>query len=227
MTESPISKEENISLFPIPGSVSLPFSLVPLHIFEPRYRKMISDSVAQKRRIGVAHTKRIIAPSKNSPLATPDEILSTNQETYESFPVFSAGFAEILETLPDGRMIIQIQMDSRYEIIEELQQIPYKIVRCRSFEDLDKDQTTAISESRELRVQLDKKILALGDDRLAPLKAYVSSPEWQSMSTQEYSFLIYSLIILEPNILQNVLELRSAPERISYLLDLLSHPTLQ
>lgn len=219
------SNEVEISLFPIPGSVSLPFSVVPLHIFEPRYRKMITDSVEQKRRIGVAHAIREIAPSKSAPDATIEEVLNTNQETYEAHPVFSAGFAEILEKLPDGRLIVQIQMDSRYEIIEELQQVPYKVVKCRPFE--DQSQTESLEEAKRLRALLDERLLKIGDERLAPMRRYVQSPEWKTLSTLEYSFLIYSLVILDPDILQNVLELKSATDRISYLLDVLGNPVYQ
>jgi Lon protease-like protein len=223
MTSAMTDSAVEISLFPIPGSVSLPYSLVPLHIFEPRYRKMVIDSVEQNRRIGVAHTKRIISASKTPPGATPEEILSQNQESYEAFTIFSAGFVEILEKLPDGRMIIQIQMDSRYEISEELQQVPYKIVRCKPYV----DETSDLEEAKKLRKQLDSRIASLPNGETAPMKKYIESPEWKTLSTEEYSFLIYSIILMDPSVLQNVLELRSASERISYLLDLLSNQTYQ
>lgn len=49
-----------IALFPIPNLVSFPGTLIPLHVFEPRYRRMIKDSVKMRRLIGVAHTKKIL-----------------------------------------------------------------------------------------------------------------------------------------------------------------------
>ena len=32
-----------LPIFPLPGAVLLPHALVPLHIFEPRYRKLTGD----------------------------------------------------------------------------------------------------------------------------------------------------------------------------------------
>ena len=38
-----------LSLFPLPGTVLYPGLQLPLHIFEPRYRALISDALAQAR----------------------------------------------------------------------------------------------------------------------------------------------------------------------------------
>ncbi|MFM8581087.1 MAG: LON peptidase substrate-binding domain-containing protein, partial [Planctomycetaceae bacterium] len=35
-----------LPVFPLAGVVMFPFIGVPLHIFEPRYRKMVSDALA-------------------------------------------------------------------------------------------------------------------------------------------------------------------------------------
>ena len=212
----------DISLFPIPGSVSLPYSVVPLHIFEPRYRKMIKDSVENKRRIGVSHTKRVLSLGKSVSGASLEEQLNSNQETYEAFPIFSAGFAEILETLPDGRMVVQITMDARYEIIDELQQIPYKIVRCKPFQDDAVDDQLIRLE--KLRRHLDQLFIDLAPDSANKevMTEYIKSEQWQRQSMDIYSFNIYSLVSFDPNILQNVLELQSISARISFLVDKLS-----
>src|SRR5207247_1969212 len=38
-----------LPLFPLPNVVLFPNVFLPLHIFEPRYREMISDAVARER----------------------------------------------------------------------------------------------------------------------------------------------------------------------------------
>ncbi|MBC7537483.1 MAG: LON peptidase substrate-binding domain-containing protein [Bacteriovorax sp.] len=222
----------DISLFPIPGSVSLPKSIIPLHIFEPRYRKMIKDSIEQKRRIGVAHTLRVISPAKINHNTTLEEQLGSNQETYEAYPIFSAGFAEILETLPDGRLIVQIKMDSRYEIVKEIQQIPYKIVRSIAY--LDEvpnitDQTLSHHSIEKMRRHLDQLFIDLGPDHAQKeiMEKYVTGEEWSRLSLEDYSFAIYSLVVFPPDVLQKVLELRSSAARISFLTDALSEKFLQ
>lgn len=208
--------EIEISLFPIPGSVSLPFSKTSLHVFEPRYRKMIKDSIEAKRRIGVAHTQKVIAEGKSRAGAPIEEILSTNQKTYLAHPVFSAGFAEIKQTLPDGRLLIEILMDARYEIKQELQQVPYKVVLCQPFEDEDTD------SDESLRQQLDQILLGLVQADAEELATFFKSAEWKNLTFVEYSFKVYSFIDCAPDILQKVLELKSSVARVNFLKDILT-----
>ena len=35
-----------LPIFPLPGAVLLPYALIPLHVFEPRYRQMVRDCQA-------------------------------------------------------------------------------------------------------------------------------------------------------------------------------------
>lgn len=42
-----------LSVFPLPGALLFPGMHLPLHIFEPRYRAMVSDAMARDRRIGM------------------------------------------------------------------------------------------------------------------------------------------------------------------------------
>ena len=42
-----------LPLFPLPNVVLFPGGLLPLHIFEPRYRAMAADAIASDRRIGM------------------------------------------------------------------------------------------------------------------------------------------------------------------------------
>ncbi|MBC7385886.1 MAG: LON peptidase substrate-binding domain-containing protein [Cryobacterium sp.] len=210
--------EYEISLFPIPESVNLPFTILPLHIFEPRYRRLISDSIAENRRIGVSHTKRVLSPSRVSDSADIETVLKSNHETYESHGVFSAGFAKNLETLPDGRLLVQIEMDHRYEIVEELQQIPYKIVKCRPYDDVEPNDR----EAEDARKALDAILLGLRGEQLQPLKVLVRSSAWREASTIEYSFRIYQVIRFEAETLQQVLEMKLAVERIRFMSEFLA-----
>src|SRR5213080_3555658 len=42
-----------LPLFPLPNLVFFPRTRLPLHVFEPRYRKMITDAVAADQRFGI------------------------------------------------------------------------------------------------------------------------------------------------------------------------------
>lgn len=50
-------QKEIIPLFPLPSTVFYPGTLLPLHIFEPRYRKMTFDALESKRKIGMVLLK--------------------------------------------------------------------------------------------------------------------------------------------------------------------------
>jgi Lon protease-like protein len=42
-----------LPLFPLPNVVLFPNVFLPLHIFEPRYREMVTDAIASDRLIGM------------------------------------------------------------------------------------------------------------------------------------------------------------------------------
>ena len=44
-----MSQPLEVALFPIPSLVAFPGTIVPLHVFEPRYRQMINDCVRDQR----------------------------------------------------------------------------------------------------------------------------------------------------------------------------------
>jgi Lon protease-like protein len=46
-----------VALFPLPNAVLFPGTVVPLHIFEPRYREMVRDCASSDGLIGIALLK--------------------------------------------------------------------------------------------------------------------------------------------------------------------------
>jgi Lon protease-like protein len=207
--------EIEVALFPIPGSVSFPGDTVTLHVFEPRYRKMITDCVAEGRRVGVAHTLGVLTPSKTQPGAPLKEQLNQNQSTYLAHPVFSAGFVEVKQTLADGRLLIQIPMDGRYQMKIEIQQVPYKIFTCQSYEDQPEPSL------KDMRNFLDQEIIRLFPDESGQLEKYILSDEWQNQSDSAYSFKVYSIFKMEPDFLQQILVAQSAKKRLEQLIQYL------
>ena len=97
-----------VALFPIPSMVAFPGTVVPLHVFEPRYRQMVNDAVEQGRMIAVCHTKKEIRPAKEG--QSMQDALTNNQATYQPCDVFSAGLCQVIDTTSDGRVYINISM---------------------------------------------------------------------------------------------------------------------
>ena len=94
-----------IPLFPLGNVVLFPHVPVPLHIFEPRYRKMVADALGGPRVIGMI----LLRPGW--------------EKDYEGRPpVFDAGCAGLIdrwEELPDGRYNILLRGLVRFRVREE------------------------------------------------------------------------------------------------------------
>jgi Lon protease-like protein len=101
-----------IRLFPLPDVVLLPGTLLPLHIFEPRYRAMVADALEGDRTIGMA-------------------MLKSGWERAAENPIIHAvgGAGEIVESerLDDGRYNILLEGRFRYRVLsEERAASPYR-----------------------------------------------------------------------------------------------------
>ena len=94
-----------VALVPIPNSVNFPGAPCPLHVFEPRYRKMARHCLKNHLPMGVCHTEKVLhAPDNDQSL---EKALHTNQSTYKPCDIFSAGPVTLLEELEDGRMAVE------------------------------------------------------------------------------------------------------------------------
>src|SRR5690606_26778156 len=56
--ESLIVSLVQIGLFPLPGFVLFPRTAVPLHIFEPRYVRLVRDSLKANKRLALGQLRR-------------------------------------------------------------------------------------------------------------------------------------------------------------------------
>jgi Lon protease-like protein len=201
-----------IALFPIPGCVCFPMSVMPLHVFEPRYRNLVKDSVRLKRPIGVCHTKKEIHSAKLG--QTPAQILNSNQATYEPEKIFSAGLAEIMDITEDGRLVIEIDMAARYEYVEEIQTLPYRIVKARLYLDLKDETQAASADLAKLRLQTLGDLQKFFGDQQAEEEKVFAAEHWAKMSDEEFSFKLLSIVRFEPHLAQELLQLQSPLARI-------------
>ena len=48
-----------LPIFPLPGAIVFPGLQLPLHIFEPRYRALVSDALVKDRRIAMIPPHRL------------------------------------------------------------------------------------------------------------------------------------------------------------------------
>jgi|TARA_B110000196_G_scaffold63745_2_gene53467 Lon protease-like protein len=205
-----------IALFPIPGMVAFPGTIVPLHVFEPRYRQMVTDAVEQNRMIAVCHTKKEIRPAKDG--QSMQDALKNNQATYQPVEVFSAGICEIIDTTADGRVYIHISMSKRLQLVHEVQTLPYRIVACSELEDVS--QLASDDELMEYQKSItDSIVRMIGKHNPAKLSEF-NSDEWLELSPIEFSFKVFQLVRFDADTMQSILEVTSNLERLKMVASL-------
>jgi Lon protease-like protein len=52
-----VATRHYVPIFPLPDLALFPHTLLPLHIFEPRYRAMVTDALARDRRLAIVGLK--------------------------------------------------------------------------------------------------------------------------------------------------------------------------
>lgn len=90
-----------LSIFPLAGALLFPEMHLPMHIFEPRYRALVSDAMARDRRIGM------IQPSGEG-------------ETPDLYAVGCVGKIAEVEALDDGRYNLVLEGLSLFRVRREL-----------------------------------------------------------------------------------------------------------
>jgi Lon protease-like protein len=119
---------EELPLFPLPGVVLMPGALLPLHVFEPRYRKMVRDVLDGHQAIGIV---QLIEPARANAKGQP-AIAS----------VAGAGTIVDFTELPNGRYHILLRGRARVKL-EELPFVPpYRRARASILTSTDESVTS-------------------------------------------------------------------------------------
>ena len=215
-----MSSPLEVALFPIPSLVAFPGTVVPLHVFEPRYRQMIKDCVRDQRMIGVCHTRKTIREAR--PNQTEQEAMNSNQATYLPQDVFSAGYCEVIETTSDGRIMAEIHIEKRLQIVREIQSLPYRIVASETLEDIPESAQSADEveqRNQELQTLINAKLLVMIGTENPAFATLINGPEWQSMTPEVFSFTLFQTLRFDPDLMQSILESRSTHERLNIVWD--------
>ena len=208
----------DIAVFPIPNSVCFPGMVVPLHVFEPRYRAMVNHCVEEGMHMAVTHTESIIRQAPAS--ANVEEALNRNAATYKPHSVFSAGPCAVKETLPDGRILVEISMEQRFQSIEIIQRLPFEIHRCSAFDDVECT-PAELNESALLKEKIMTRLKALcaKSEEMVDL---LSSKKLADMPAKEFSFYFFQWVRFDSALQQTMLEQQSPTERLAMFLDILN-----
>ncbi len=186
-----------LPVFPLPGVLLLPRALLPLHIFEPRYRALVRDALEGEGIFGMIQP-RAEGPDPVNP------------------PIYAVGCAgEIQESrkLPDGRYIISLQGVARFRVDCELERHPegYRSVHA-DFSGFGHD----LDARRGARVARDGLMEALREC----LPARALKDYWDSVGRSNDEMLVNALAMASPfppNEKQALLECRDLDERAEML----------
>ena len=192
----------DLPVFPLPV-VLFPGVPLPLHIFEPRYRQLLTDIRVANNLFGVAYFD-----SSTSELETPPE-------------GHVGCVAEVTETqtFPDGRSNILTLGIIRYRIDSYVDRgDPYLVARVSYFEDDDEDESSLTNSAREVAetfTRIAQAVRTLNDERS-------SLPDISNTEPQRLSFLVAAAMEIDAEVKQDLLELTSTSVRLERLRGMLS-----
>src|SRR5688572_21685506 len=127
-----------IPVFPLPNVVLFPSVFLPLHIFEPRYRRMVDDALNGDRIVGMV----LLRPGWEG--------------NYEGrppvYPIGCAGVITHAERLPDGRFNIVLRGMEKFRITGEDADRPYRLAHVEAVPErsIDADMLEIRAERRRL-----------------------------------------------------------------------------
>lgn len=191
-----------LPLFPLPV-VLFPGVPLPLHIFEPRYRQMMSDISVANNLFGLAYFDPSVASSEVPPAGH----IGCVAEVTET------------QTLPDGRSNILTVGVIRYRVESYVERgDPYLVVQVSYFEDDDEDEeflAAPAKEVAEMFTRIAQAVRTINDERAA-------LPDISNTEPSRLSFLVAAAMEIDTDVKQELLELRSTSERLERLRGMLN-----
>src|SRR6188768_3273530 len=188
-----------LSIFPLPQVTLFPGQVLPLHVFEPRYREMVKAALAGSRLLAVARLK----PGFESDYEGRPPV----------FEVCGVGVIESCSERPDGRFDLTLRGLSRIRIARELPPV-------RAFRQVQAELLPDQVPTPGLVAAWQAKLAALWG-RLAPhlpepardLRALTKGAD----DAAAYSDRLAAALVAEPEASQELLEETDPAERLRLL----------
>lgn len=185
-----------LPIFPL-SVVLFPGNPLPLHIFEPRYRRMLGDCLAADRRFGVT--------------PVPEE-----GGVPEPGAVGCVAEVRVNQELPDGRSNIVVIGGQRFVVSSLLaESLPYLVALVQTFED-EKGSEPGAEEAAALR-QLALRYFTGLRELTDSLPEEVTLPE----DVETLSFHVAGSVEIDLAMKERLLAERSTARRVEYLVRLL------
>ena len=181
-----------IPIFPLANAVFFPNTILPLNIFESRYKKMIEDALSSNKIIGMIQTRE-----------------RNNLKKPEVFSVGCLGKIDTHSKTADGRYLINLKGLVRFRILDEVEtDLPYRKFRITYDEFLDDLEKIKFNDKID--------VLQLIDKARKLFKIHHLSTDWKIVEKVEPDQLINSLSMICPFSVsekQGLLEAKTLLER--------------
>ena len=198
---------ELLPIFPLPNVVLFPNVFLPLHIFEPRYREMVSDALAADRMIGMV----LLRPGWDRDYEGRPPI----------FPIGCSGVMTHVERLNDGRYNIVLRGLERFRIVSEDHERSYRraVIQPLHEQALDGGERDLM---RRCRTKLESLLApGAGELHLGSGRRAADSKIPTAMSDEDLVNALAQYLDLEPLEKQALLEQPSLRHRATSLVELL------
>ena len=193
MTESQLTTR--LSVFPLPGALLFPRMHLPLHIFEPRYRAMIGDSLARDRRIGMVQPRE----AGDRPAL---------------FDIGCVGKIAEVEALDDGRYNVVLEGIALFRIVRELDvTTAFRQVEAELLPVIEDD---ALSLGRRSSLELESR-------RFADMQGY--AVDWDAVGRLDDESLVNGIAQIapfDPASKQALLEATTLSDRCELIVQLMA-----
>ena len=196
-----VSGVKELPLFPL-SIVLFPGVPLPLHIFEPRYREMLSDIRAGNSLFGLSYF----------------DASASEREAPEIGSVGCVAKVTDAHSFADGRSNILTVGVIRYQLEKYVEAgRPYLVAQVSYFEDDEEDNQEVEQTSRqvaEIFTRIARAVRTINDER-------PNLPNIADTDPQRLSFLVAAAMEVDTEVKQELLELRSTSERLRRLSDIL------
>lgn len=104
-----------LPIFPLTGFLLLPGAHAPLHIFEPRYRRLVADALADSPYLGMIQPREPRDDDRGPPPESLDE-----EPPPELYEIGCAAHLSVAERFADGRYLVLLRGLHRFRVVREL-----------------------------------------------------------------------------------------------------------
>ena len=142
MQSDPTAVPKQLPVMTLRGVVLFPKAMMPLRIFEERYKEMLDEVLNTTRMFGIVCERENVAE---------DEV-----HMEHPFGVATAGLIRVSKKHDDGTSFVLLQGIRRVKVCEIVQEMPYRIIESEEMESIQDESSHKIRKEIEQALEQNK-----------------------------------------------------------------------